>query len=283
MRTRIPWFLAAAVLAPACIGLDTMKKDEDPGHNLDTAETGFETGRPLDSAVDGNTAPLADAGDDGVGTVGRVADLDGSGSSDPDHDALTYAWELTEAPAGSAVDLINADRVNAELVPDVAGRYVATLTVSDGALEDADEVAITVTGANGDPVADAGPDQVVTPGATVALDGSGSADPEGDPLAYIWTLASRPGGSTAVLVDATTATPSFVADIAGDYEVSLTVSDGTTYSAADTVRVRASDPSSGGSSSSCGCTAAPDALGGSVLAGVFFGLPALLRRRRARG
>lgn len=281
MHSRIAWILAAAVLAPACIGLDTVKKDEDPGHNLDSADTGLETGAPLDSAVDGNGAPIADAGDDVAGTVGRVADLDGSGSSDPDHDALTYAWELTEAPAGSAVDLINADRVNAELVPDVAGRYVATLTVSDGGLDDADEVTITVTDANGDPVADAGPDQVVTPGATVALDGSGSVDPEGDSLAFIWTLSSRPGGSAAALVDATAVTPSFVADIAGDYEVSLTVSDGTTYSAADIVRVRASDPSSGGSSSSCGCSAAPDALGGGLLAGVFFGLPALLRRRRA--
>lgn len=272
--------LPLAWLTSACIGLDSIKKDGDPGHDLDSADTSLDSGEPLDSAVDGNNAPLADAGDDQEAAVSRVADLDGTGSSDPDMDALTYSWEITEAPSGSAAGLVDDTQPDPQLVPDLPGRYVITLTVSDGALEDSDDVEITATSENGGPVANAGGDQSVATGATVSLDGSGSSDPEGDTLAYVWTLTSRPGGSVATLSGSTTASPSFVADIAGNYEASLTVNDGTSYSSADTVRVRASDPDTGGgSSSSCGCSSAPDALGASALVGIFLGLPLLGRRR----
>lgn len=277
---RLP-VLSLPLLLTACIGLDTVKKDADPGRNLDSTETGLDSGDPLETAVDGNTAPIADAGDDTTGTVGRVTDLDGSGSEDPERDSLTYLWELTEAPASSAAGLINETRVNAELVPDVAGRYVATLTVSDGALEGTDEVEITVTSENSGPVANAGGDQTVTTGDTVAVDGSGSSDPEGDTLAFVWTLSSRPGGSVAALSAPNTPNPTFVADVAGNYELSLTVSDGTGYSSPDTLRVRASDPGSGGSSSDCGCSAAPEGVGGGLLLGMLV-VPALMLRRRGR-
>jgi len=272
--------LPIALLASACIGLDSIKKDGDPGHDLDSADTSLDSGHPLDSAVDGNSAPIADAGDDQEAAVSRVADLDGTGSSDPDMDALSYSWEITEAPPDSAAGLVDDTQADPQLVPDLPGRYVVTLTVSDGALEDSDEVEITATSENGGPVANAGGDQSVPTGTTVNLDGSGSSDPEGDTLAYVWTLTSRPGGSVAALAGGTTATPSFVADVAGNYELSLTVNDGTSYSSADTLKVRASDPDTGGgSSSSCGCSSAPDALGASALVGIFLGLPLLGRRR----
>ncbi len=184
-------------------------------------------------------------------------------------------------PSSSSAGLINETRVNAELVPDVVGRYVATLTVSDGALEDSDEVEITVTSENSGPVANAGSDQTVTTGDTVSVDGSGSSDPEGDTLAYVWTLSSRPGGSVAALSAPNTPNPTFVADIAGNYELSLTVSDGTGYSTSDTLRVRAADASSGSSSSGCGCSVAPEEAGGGLLVGMLL-VPAFALRRRQR-
>ncbi len=267
LRHLAPW-----VLLTGCIGLDTYKKDADPGRDIDSHDSFLETGGPLDSVVDGNSAPTADAGDDQQVSATQVVDLDGTGSSDPDMDGLTYAWELTELPSGSAAELINETRANPSFVPDVGGRYVATLTVSDGALDDSDEVEITATMTNGDPAANAGADQVVAIGAFVTLDGSGSADPEGDTLAYVWTMSSRPGGSAASLASSSTRNPTFTADLSGNYEISLTVSDGANYSTADTVRVRAEDSGGGstGGSSDCGCGTAPDALGTSLLVGLLF-------------
>ena len=50
----------------------------------------------------GNSAPVANAGADRTVTGGTNVQLDGSGSSDVDGDALTYSWQLTTRPAGSS-------------------------------------------------------------------------------------------------------------------------------------------------------------------------------------
>lgn len=75
-------------------------------------------------------------------------------------------------------------------------------------------------------VADAGADIPITNlGTVVGLDGGGSFDPEGDPITFQWTLTQKPLGSEAVLVDASGPTPSFIADVHGDYVISLVVTD----------------------------------------------------------
>ncbi|MCP1680203.1 PKD domain-containing protein [Kerstersia gyiorum] len=70
------------------------------------------------------------------------------------------------------------------------------------------------------PVANAGTAQSVQVGATVTLNGGGSTAA----TSYTWTLVSKPEGSNAVLSKADSATPSFVADLAGRYELDLVVS-----------------------------------------------------------
>jgi mono/diheme cytochrome c family protein len=86
-------------------------------------------------------------------------------------------------------------------------------------------------GGNQAPVARAGSAQTVTTGSTVTLNGSASTDPEGAALSFAWAL-QVPGGSSASLSSATVSQPTFVADVAGTYTATLTVSDGSLTSSA---------------------------------------------------
>jgi hypothetical protein len=94
-------------------------------------------------------------------------------------------------------------------------------------------------GGNSAPLADAGSVQTVIINETVQLNGSGSSDPDGDPITYSWEIAAKPAGSNATLSDPSTVNPAFVADVAGEYTVSLTVNDGTVNSAPDEVIITA--------------------------------------------
>lgn len=95
-------------------------------------------------------------------------------------------------------------------------------------------------GANRAPVANAGADRSGAVGARVTLDGSASADPDGDSLRYSWTL-DRPVGSSATLTSPSSRTPSFVPDRRGTYEAHLIVDDGVLPSAPDSVVVSVSN------------------------------------------
>jgi hypothetical protein len=190
-----------------------------------------------------NTAPVADAGADRSIRLAETVVLDGSRSSDINGDRLTYAWSIESRPAGSTAALVDAGQPVARFVPDVAGDYLVSLVVNDGALDSAtDRMRIAVVGAsdNRAPVANAGVDQNVPTGTTITLDGSGSADPDGSLITYAWLLAGQPAGSAAAISDPSSPRPSFVADKGGAYTVSLVVSDGVLSSVADQVVVTAS-------------------------------------------
>lgn len=87
------------------------------------------------------------------------------------------------------------------------------------------------------PVANAGPDATAFVSETVMLDGSGSTDADGDPLAYRWGFRSVPAGSAAVLAGADGLAPSFTVDVPGNYVIELIVSDGSADSIPDTVQI----------------------------------------------
>ncbi|MFO0760528.1 MAG: DNRLRE domain-containing protein [Byssovorax sp.] len=74
------------------------------------------------------------------------------------------------------------------------------------------------------PTAVIGPVGQVLTGVAVNLDGTGSTDPENDPLTYQWTLVG-PAGSAATLSNASASQPSFTPDVAGAYQVTLVVTD----------------------------------------------------------
>lgn len=100
----------------------------------------------------------------------------------------------------------------------------------------------TVTAVNQPPQAQAGVDQNVTTGMTIQLNGSSSSDPENDPLSYSWSFNAVPSGAVSpALTGADTATASFTPTVAGTYQLTLRVFDGSSM-AYDSVTVTVAPP-----------------------------------------
>ena len=188
-----------------------------------------------------NLIPVANAGPDQSTSVGSTVQLDGSGSNDVDGDPLTFQWSFVSRPPGSTAVLTGPTAVTPTFLSDQPGTYVLQLIVNDGFADSVPDT-VMITTEDSIPIANAGPDQTVTAGVTVQLDGSASTDPDGTPLQFSWALLTRPSNSVATLSDATIVNPTFIADLPGVYVAQLIVSDGVLVSAADTVMITAVAP-----------------------------------------
>ncbi len=187
--------------------------------------------------------PVADAGPDRTVNAGEWVQLDGSKSYDPEGRLIFYTWSFESLPAGSSAKLNDTGIVNPSFQADVAGQYIVRLIVDNGLrISEPDTVIINAMAGktNTPPVADAGPDQSVSSGSFVQLDGSGSTDSDGDMLTYLWAFINLPPGSKASLNNPEIVNPSFLADVPGTYVVRLIVNDGKVNSAPDTVTITAS-------------------------------------------
>ncbi|NOZ23009.1 MAG: hypothetical protein GXP25_18200 [Planctomycetes bacterium] len=135
-------------------------------------------------------APTADA--DGPYTIDEGQDLalDASGSTDPESDPLTFAWDLDND--GAYDDAVG----ETPIVPwaTLAGLGLASdgsvLTIGveadDGT--STDTAATTLTINNLAPTADTGGPYTISEGQDLVLDASGSTDPGDDALTYNWDL-----------------------------------------------------------------------------------------------
>jgi PKD repeat protein len=156
-----------------------------------------------------------------------------------DPDGVITALRAENLPA-NATFVDNIDNTGTfDFNPDYtqAGIYNVTFITNDGSLEDTGIVTITVNNVNLPPVADAGVDQFNIPlGVLVTLDGSGSSDPDFDPINYNWTQIAGP---VTVLSDSTAVNPTFTPAELGVYTFELVVDDNDLFSAPDTVSVTA--------------------------------------------
>ena len=130
------------------------------------------------------------------------------------------------------------------------GNFIAFVSAADNlVLNDNNnlvDIFVRDRNANVPPIANAGPDQFGLLGDTIQLDGSGSYDPNLTVISsYAWVIDSSPLGSTATLSNDSLVNPSFIPDKAGEYVLSLVVSDGVFNSIVDTVIVRISNLHSG--------------------------------------
>ena len=180
--------------------------------------------------------PVANAGPPQTVSLGAMVTLDGTKSADSDNKPLTYQWSLLNVPAGSAATLALPTSPNPYFTADVAGNYTAQLIVNDGYLNSTPST-VTISTSHSVPVANPGPNQTVTEGATVQLSGAASYDVDGYPLTYRWAILSQPAGGTAVLSSSTVVNPTFVANAVGAYVAQLIVNDGVYDSAPATLMI----------------------------------------------
>ena len=147
--------------------------DEDGGVGVGQGEV---------HVVPSNRAPVADAGVESVaGLEGSAVTFDGSGSSDPDGDALTYTWDFGDGASagGPTAQHVYADN----------GAYTAQLTVSDGSLSAT--ATVTAVIANVAPVVGAFGGAELLPGEPYHAAGSFM-----DPGADLWTATVDYGDGT---------------------------------------------------------------------------------------
>lgn len=150
-------------------------------------DAGVANSQSIDSArITVNAPPIADAGPDRRVAVGEVITFDGSGSRDPDGRIVAYAWAFGDGGAGEGIRSDYAYRR--------PGTYTVRLSVRDdsGTPTAGGEAWATVR-VNAPPVAEAGPDQVVT-ASEVRFDASGSHDPDGSIASWRWDFGDGTAG-----------------------------------------------------------------------------------------
>ena len=179
-----------------------------------------------------NSEPYVDVGPPVFAELGDTVTVDASASFDPDGDTITgFTCNIQTRPIDSAISDSDLTAVDGgwTFEPDATGDYVVVVEADDGTDVGSAELDINVvdSGGPGDPVASAGVYQEAPLGTEIALY-SGSYHPAGDTLTLAWSFVSVPSASSltdADLSDTTADEPTFSPDVAGEYDISLQVTD----------------------------------------------------------
>lgn len=174
------------------------------------------------TVVDSNLPPVAEMSVTTTsGAAPLVVSFNGSGSSDPNNDTLTYQWSFG--------DDAQAMGENAVHTYSQQGQYTARLTVTDTrGLTHTAETTITVNAAESDDhpplaVIDASATMGQAP-VTINFSGANSTDPDNDIDSYQWMVSEASSNSTTF---GTNVSSSYEFTAGGTYTISLVVTDKT--------------------------------------------------------
>jgi hypothetical protein len=186
-------------------------------------------------------APVVNAGPDKAVTLPTNSVSMSATASDPEDAIYAYLWSQMSGP--NWVSRTGESSLNFTASNLIEGTYIFRLKVySESGLIGADDVTVTVAGATGVPIANAGVDKAITlPTNSVVLNGAGT-DTGGSISNYAWTQVSGPG--TASLSGNTTANLTASSLLAGTYVFRLTVTDNSGLTASDEAVVTVSAGSS---------------------------------------
>ncbi|WP_291048914.1 hypothetical protein [Hyphomonas sp.] len=187
-----------------------------------------------------NRPPVAAAGPDFTAAILPAGyQIDGSASTDPDGNPLSYVWSIVSQPAGANATISGESVPIARLMAMAPGDYVIRLRVVDPAgAENADTVTVTLT--NDAPVVSVVASEAMPAiREEVLLDASGSNDVNGHLLTYSWRLTSAPSAS-ALQTSFEGAVVPIEFDAEGEYTFEVSVSDGYAVTTATTGPIQAS-------------------------------------------
>ena len=146
--------------------------------------------------------------------------------------SLMLSAEVSMTPA----QILEVLQTTAHVFPSGTGSDCTTATCGAGIID----AAAAVTAISNPPAAVAGADQILTPGASVTLDGSDSTDFDGVIDSYLW---SQTAGTAVTLIGADTATPGFTAPETSEVlTFLLTVTDDLGFVGTDTVYIIINNP-----------------------------------------
>lgn len=150
-------------------------------------------------------------------------------TDDPDNDELDFRWiasggMFTATRRDTFVDLFQDSVSVTWQAPLVPGIYELFLEISDGRSEElsTSSLRIAVTQAPPTAMVVAEPFFEYGDSLNIILDATGSVDPDGDELTYVW---DQLGGPTVPLQNRQSASPSFQALAPADYIFQLQVAD----------------------------------------------------------